>query len=111
MRRRHRMNKEIVVIGAGKIGRGSLGLFFSRAGWKVSLFGHDPAKMAELAAQGYYETRTETHYEEVEAFEEITRTKRNDLAPDEYEVPEGLTEVTIAAYDVYDDPIYKTLEL
>ena len=58
-----------------------------------------------------YETRTETHYEEVEAFEEITRTKRNDLAPDEYEVPEGLTEVTIAAYDVYDDPIYKTLEL
>ncbi|MBQ6395387.1 MAG: hypothetical protein IJH87_03475, partial [Atopobiaceae bacterium] len=53
------MEKSIVVIGAGKIGRGSVALFFSRAGWDVSLYGHSMEKMRDLEAQGYYETRNE----------------------------------------------------
>ncbi|MBQ6394981.1 MAG: hypothetical protein IJH87_01350, partial [Atopobiaceae bacterium] len=89
------MKKEIVVIGAGKIGRGSLGLFFTRAGWKVDFFGHNPVKMAELAAQGYYETRTETGVtSRVEGFEVL------DCSTDEALI-EKLREVDLCACALY----------
>lgn len=90
------MKKEIVVIGAGKIGRGSLGLFFTRAGWKVAFYGHSPAKMADLEAQGFYTTRSVSGTEtRVEGFEIL------DCATDDALV-ERLSTLNLAGIALYE---------
>ena len=90
------MNKEIVVLGAGKIGRGSVGLFFSRAGWKVDFYGHSPEKMHSLAEQGYYETQTPSGVvSRVEGFDIL------DCASDD-ELVERLCQVGVCAVAAYE---------
>lgn len=49
------MPKEIVIIGAGKIGRGVAGLLFARDGWKLHLYDMYMEGMRQLEAQGYYD--------------------------------------------------------
>ena len=90
------MKKELVVIGAGKIGRGSLGLFFTRCGWKVSFFGHNMDKMRELEAQGYYDTRSPNGtVNRVEGFEIL------DCTTDEALV-EKLATINVAGVALYE---------
>ncbi|MBQ6395385.1 MAG: hypothetical protein IJH87_03465 [Atopobiaceae bacterium] len=90
------MKKEIVVIGAGKIGRGSVARFYLNAGWNVGLFGHNPQKMADLAAQGYYETRSASGVmSRVEGFEVL------DCSTDEVLV-ERLSTLNVAAIALYE---------
>lgn len=89
------MKKEIVILGAGKIGRGSVALFFTEAGWKVDLYGHSMAKMRQLEEQGYYETMNEDGVRtRVEGFEIL------DCTTDEALV-ERLTQVNVCAVAAY----------
>lgn len=90
------MRKEIVVLGAGKIGRGSVALFFGQSGWKVDLYGHNPEKMARLAEQGYYDTRNESGVvTRVEGFDVL------DCATDD-ECVERLALVNVCAIAAYE---------
>ena len=90
------MIKEIVVLGAGKIGRGSVGKFFTESGWKVAFYGHTPSKMAALKEQGYYTCRTESGVEtRVEGFEVL------DCATDD-ELVERLSRINLCAVAAYE---------
>ena len=46
--------KEVVLIGAGKIGRGYMADVFNRAGYKLIFLGHTESKVKQLRAQGEY---------------------------------------------------------
>lgn len=90
------MKKEIVVLGAGKIGRGSVGKFFTDSGWKVAFYGHTPSKMAALKEQGYYTCRTESGVEtRVEGFDILDCTTDDELV-------ERLCQVNLCAVAAYE---------
>ena len=89
------MKREIVVLGAGKIGRGSVALFFTQAGWKVDLYGHTMSKMRQLEEQGYYETMNELgERTRVEGFEILDCTTDDELV-------ERLAQVNVCAVAAY----------
>ncbi|MBQ6395386.1 MAG: hypothetical protein IJH87_03470 [Atopobiaceae bacterium] len=91
------MKKEMVVIGSGKIGRGSVTRFFLDAGWKVSLYGHSMEKMRDLEAQGYYECLMEDGSRiRVEGFEIL------DCTTDEQLVAKLTTDCDLAAIALYE---------
>ncbi|MCH4053348.1 MAG: hypothetical protein LKG38_05845 [Atopobiaceae bacterium] len=90
------MRKEIVVLGAGKIGRGSVGLFFTEAGWQVDFYGHNPQKMAKLAEKGFYETRDDLgQTKRVEGFHVLE-------CEDDHELVEALGRVNVCAIAAYE---------
>lgn len=71
---------EIAVLGAGKIGRGVVGLLFGRAGYRLHLYDMYMAGMRQLEAQGYYDVRVtdghdvdETH--RIDAFDIVDSSK------------------------------------
>jgi mannitol-1-phosphate 5-dehydrogenase len=49
--------REIAILGAGKIGRGVVGLLFSRAGYRLHLYDMYMEGMRKLETQGYYDVR------------------------------------------------------
>ncbi len=51
------MARELVIVGAGKIGRGVAGMLFARDGWKLHLYDLYAGGMRQLGAQGYYDVR------------------------------------------------------
>ncbi len=48
------MSKKIIVIGAGNIGRGVVGLLYSRAGYQLCFYDLAHDKLLEMKEQGYY---------------------------------------------------------
>lgn len=95
------MIKEIAILGAGKIGRGVVGLLFANEGWKLHLYDRYVEGMRQLKAQGYYDARvTDGH-----AIDETTRIDAFDIvdATDDEDIVELLSDkVDIAACCVYE---------
>lgn len=94
------MEKDIAILGAGKIGRGVVGLLFAREGYRLHLYDMYMEGMRQLEAQGYYDARvTDGH-----AIDETTRIDAFDIVDSTVEEPivELLTHVDIAACCVYE---------
>lgn len=96
----NRSDKCVAILGAGKIGRGVVGLLFSRAGYRLYLYDMYMEGMRQLEAQGYYETRV-TDGHDVDERYRIDDFSIVDSSGDE-EIVELLQDVDIAACCVYE---------
>lgn len=92
--------RQIVVMGAGKIGRGVAGLLFARAGYHLHLYDLYMDGMRELEAQGSYDVRV-TDGREVD---ETIRVDAFDIVDSSTDAPviEALQYADIAACCVYE---------
>ena len=96
----NRPDKRVAVLGAGKIGRGVVGLLFSRAGYRLHLYDMYMEGMRQLEAQGYYEARV-TDGHDVDERYRIDDFCIVDSSKDD-EIVELLQDVDIAACCVYE---------
>lgn len=94
------MEKDIAILGAGKIGRGVVGLLFAREGYRLHLYDMYMEGMRQLEAQGYYDARVTDGHE----IDETTRIDAFDIVDSTETEPivELLTHVDIAACCVYE---------
>ena len=94
------MEKDIAILGAGKIGRGVVGLLFAREGYRLHLYDMYMEGMRQLEAQGYYDARVTDGHE----IDETTRIDAFDIVDSTEAEPivELLTHVDIAACCVYE---------
>ncbi len=92
--------KQLAILGAGKIGRGVVGLLFSRAGYSLHLYDMYMEGMRQLEAQGYYEVRV-TDGHDVDDRTRVDDFAIVDSARDE-QIVELLQDVDIAACCVYE---------
>ena len=92
--------REIAILGAGKIGRGVVGLLFSRAGYRLHLYDMYMEGMRKLEAQGYYDVRVTDGHD----VDESTRIDDFDIVDSttDTEVIALLQSVDIAACCVYE---------
>ena len=92
--------REIAILGAGKIGRGVVGLLFSRAGYRLHLYDMYMEGMRKLEAQGYYDVRVTDGHD----VDESTRIDDFDIVDSttDAEVIALLQSVDIAACCVYE---------
>lgn len=94
------MEKDIAILGAGKIGRGVVGLLFAREGYRLHLYDMYMEGMRQLEAQGYYDARVTDGHE----IDETTRIDAFDIVDSTEAEPivELLTHVDIATCCVYE---------
>lgn len=94
------MEKDIAILGAGKIGRGVVGLLFAREGYRLHLYDMYMEGMRQLEAQGYYDAQVTDGHE----IDETTRIDAFDIVDSTEAEPivELLTHVDIAACCVYE---------
>ena len=94
------MEKDIAILGAGKIGRGVVGLLFAREGYRLHLYDMYMEGMRQLEAQGYYDARVTDGREidetiRIDAFDIVDSTEPEPIV-------ELLTRVDVAACCVYE---------
>lgn len=94
------MGKDIAILGAGKIGRGVVGLLFGRAGYRLHLYDMHMAGMRDLEAQGYYDVRVT----DGRKIDETARVSSFDIVDSCEDAPmvSLLADVDIAACCVYE---------
>lgn len=92
--------RRIAILGAGKIGRGVVGLLFSRAGYRLHLYDMYMDGMRQLEAQGYYDARVTDGHE----VDETVRIDSFDVVDSSEPGPmvELLQQVDVAACCVYE---------
>lgn len=93
-------SREIAILGAGKIGRGVVGLLFSRAGYRLHLYDMYMEGMRKLETQGYYDVRV-TDGHDVDDSTRVDDFVIVDSTADD-EVVDLLQNVSIAACCVYE---------
>lgn len=94
------MERDIVILGAGKIGRGVAGMLFARGGYRLHLYDMRMEGMRQLEAQGYYDVRVTDGYD----VDDTVRVDAFDIVDsiEEDSVEELLTHVGLAACCVYE---------
>ena len=94
------MGRDIAILGAGKIGRGVVGLLFAREGYRLHLYDLYMEGMRQLEAQGYYDVRVT----DGNAVDETTRVDAFDIVDSSTDEPivEALEHIDVAASGVYD---------
>lgn len=94
--------KQILIVGAGKEGKGTIGDMFHEAGWQLTFLDKDPQVIENLNSQGYY---TLTCY-----YQDHTETRRIDgyraySASKEYDVLEAVINADLIALCLYPEDI------
>ncbi len=94
------MSEDIAILGAGKIGRGVVGLLFSRAGYRLHLYDVFMDGMLRLRSQGYYTV----HVTDGNAVDEIYRVDGFDIVDSTSADAsvELLSRISLAACCVYE---------
>lgn len=92
------MNKEILIIGAGNIGKGVVGMIYARAGYQLHFYDLAYDRLAEMKSQGYY-----TVWESGDGESTSTEIRNFDLVQnDENGLVAALIHHTVAACSVYE---------
>lgn len=94
------MERDIAILGAGKIGRGVVGLLFAREGYRLHLYDLYMEGMRQLEAQGYYDV----HVTDGNAVDETMRVDAFDIVDSSADEPivEVLEHIDVAACCVYE---------
>lgn len=90
--------KNVIIVGAGRLGKGFMGEIFFNAGWDISFLDKDPKVVAELKRTGSYNVRVHTTDE---VFVNEIKDYKAFLTDEEYSITESFLKSDLLMLPLY----------
>ena len=86
--------KNVLIVGAGRLGKGFIGETFDNAGWNITFLDKDPKVEEEFKKQGCYHVKDEIQNRVIKNFKAYT-------CDEEYSVMDDFLEMDVIVFPLY----------